>query len=281
MHKTCDLHTHSIFSDGTYTPTQLIDEAVGIGLSALALTDHNSVDGLPELISAAVDKPIEIVAGAEFSVDYNGTELHLLGLFIPQVYFSQVTDRMTAYNQRKEQSNIDLIASLRRTGMVLDYDAIKNATPNRRINRAHIAAAMLQKGYVGSVAEAFETYLSKTSGYYREPRRLTVWEMLDFIRSIGAVSVLAHPFLQMSEYELCHFLPLARDGGLVGMECYYVSYDEATTDISLRMADEIGLLRSGGSDFHGTRKPGISLGCGKGNLKIPHAWYLELKRKAK
>ena len=277
----CDLHTHSVFSDGTFTPAELIDGALEAELSAIALTDHNTVEGLPDLMRAASGKPIEIVLGSEFSVDYNETELHLLGLFIKPTYFSQISERMQEMMQRKEQSNINLIDSLSRVGIHLDYDEIKNATPSGKINRAHIASAMMKKGYVQSVAAAFDVYLSKSGGYYKEPKRISVWEMLDFMQSIGAVSVLAHPFLNLSEKELLQFLPAAKEKGLIGMECYYSLNDAATTDTSLRIANEFGLLPSGGSDFHGLRKPDIKLGVGKGNLKIPFEWYLALKEKAK
>ena len=280
MDKWCDLHTHSIFSDGTCSPAEIIDGAIKAGLSAIALTDHNTVDGLPDFMTAAKDKPIEAIPGAEISVDYNGTELHMLGLFIKPEYFPQISELMQVVMHRKEQSNINLIESLARIGIHLDYDEIKRTTPNGQINRAHIATAMTQKGYTHSIEEAFETHLSKSAGFYKEPQRITVWEALDFIQSIGAVSVLAHPFLNLSKNELADFLPLAKEKGLVGIECYYSLYDEETTAASLRIANDFGFLRSGGSDFHGSRKPGIRLGVGKGNLKIPYEWHLDLKHVA-
>ena len=276
----CDLHTHSIFSDGTYTPEELIDVAINIGLSAIALTDHNTVDGLPNFISASVGKNIDIVLGTEFSVDYDGKELHMLALFIKPQYFSQITELMNAVIIRKEQSYIDLIDALSSVGINLDYNEIKSLTPSGKINRAHIASAMMQKGYVSSIIEAFQTYLSKTGGYYKEAERINVWEMLNFINSIGAVSVLAHPFLNLREDELISFLTKAKEFRLAGMECYYPLYDDLTTEKSLKIADRFNILPSGGSDFHGLRKPDINLGVGKGNLKIPYEWFLALKEKS-
>ena len=277
----CDLHTHSIFSDGTWTPSELINGAINAGISALALTDHNTVEGLPHFIDAAAGKDIEAVLGCEFSVDYEEKELHMLGLFIDPKYFPQITDMMNDVMARKEKSNIDLVESLRNAGIILDYDKIKGATPSGKVNRAHIASAMLENGYVGSVKEAFSRYLKPSAGFYKEPKRLSVWETIDYIQSIGAVSVLAHPFLQLDDEGLVTFLPKAKEHGLVGMECYYSSNDEKQTADSLRIADAFGLLRSGGSDFHGTRKPDIELGVGKGNLRIPYDWYLALKEKSK
>ena len=270
MEKICDLHTHSVYSDGTFTPAEIIEEAIKIGLSAVALTDHNTIDGLHDFISAAHGKNIEIVTGAEFSVDYNGTELHILGLFIPTSRFDEVTALMSSVNKRKEQSNIALIESLNHAGFNLDYEEIKRSTPNGKINRAHIASTMVKKGYISSIKEGFDTVLSKSSGHYKEPVRLTASEIIEFIRSLGAFSVLAHPFLNLNEQELVEFLSSSK--GLNGMECYYSTYDEETTKKSLQIADKYGLICSGGSDFHGMTKPDIKLGVGRGNLKVPFMW---------
>ncbi|MBQ7377293.1 MAG: PHP domain-containing protein [Clostridia bacterium] len=275
----CDLHTHSFFSDGTCTPEEIVDGAIEAGLSAVALTDHNTVDGLRDFIAAARGKDIEIVPGAEFSVDYQGTELHILGLFIPPEAFGRVSERMESVNRRKEASNIALIDSLNRAGYCLDYEEIKGLTPNGKVNRAHIATAMVKKGYIGSVKEGFDTLLSKSAGHYQEPARLTAAEIIAFIKSIGAVPVLAHPFLNLSEQALVGFLSTAK--GLCGIECYYATYDGETTKKSLRIAEQFNLLCSGGSDFHGTTKPDIGLGIGKGTLRVPYACYLALRERAK
>ena len=275
--KTCDLHTHSIYSDGTYTPKEIIDSAINNGLSAVALCDHNTVDGLSDFLAAANNKNIQAVAGAEFSVDYNGTELHLLGLYIPEKHFDKIADLMKAVNDRKRQSNIDLIASLNKAGYEIDYNTIKNSTPNRKFNRAHVAAELTKKGYTDSREQAFETLLSPAAGHYKEPERLRFFKMIDFIKSIGAVPVLAHPFLNLTKAELEILLPLAKKQGLVGMECYYSLYDGATTKDAIDLAEKFELKYSGGSDFHGENKPDIKLGVGKGNLKIPYDWSVALK----
>lgn len=277
MDKICDLHTHSVFSDGTYTPEEIVDEAVKIGLSAVALTDHNSADGLSDFISASAGKNIEAVTGVEFSTDYNGTELHILGLFVKPRFFSQISELMLNINKEKEKSNLQLIDSLKRVGIYLDYEKIKNSTPNGMVNRAHIAGEMMKKGYTGSVTEGFEKYLSPSRGFYKPPQRLTSLKTIDFVRSIGAVSVLAHPFLSLDENELLRFLGSDASKGLNGIECYYSTNDSALTEKSLHIADEFGLIPSGGSDFHGERKPDIKLGMGKGNLKIPYECCLRLK----
>ncbi len=275
--KICDLHTHSVFSDGTYTPPEIIDEALKLGLSAVALTDHNTADGLPEFIGYAKDKEIEAVAGAEFSVDYNGKELHLLGLFIPEDSFSRVTELMKAVNDRKEQSNIDLVNALSEAGIYLDYNEIKKATPNGKVNRAHIAAVLTEKGYTESIKQAFKELLSPSVGYYKEPQRPTVWEMIDFVLEIGAIPILAHPFLNLSRNELEAFLPLAKERGLVGMECHYSTYTSEEAEVSVALAQRFGLKVSGGSDFHGANKPDIKLGTGKGELNVSYSCFEEMR----
>ena len=277
MKKLCDLHTHSTYSDGTYAPSEIIDNAVEIGLSAVALCDHNTVDGIPSFLNAAKDKDICAVAGAEFSVDYDGIELHILGLFIPPEYLSQVSNLMLEENIRKEKSNIDLIDSLSKDGIFLSYDEIKSAVSAKRINRAHIAAALTKKGYTSSINEAFKTVLSPEAGYYKEPKKITAFEILDFLISIKTVPILAHPFLNLTQNELLNFLPETKKHGLVGMECKYSSYDALTEKNSLLIADQFNLKYSGGSDFHGLTKPDISIGVGKGNLQIPYEWCLALK----
>lgn len=277
MEKLCDLHTHSLFSDGTYTPAQLIDTAVDAGLAAVALTDHNTVDGLEDFLAAAEGKPIEAIAGIEFSVDYDGTELHLLGLFLPPESFPAIRALMEDFIRRKEQSSRALTQALCRAGYEISYEKIKAATGNGYVNRAHIAAELTRLGYTPSVRAAFDELLSPAAGYYTEPKRPTVWEMIEYIRSIHALPVLAHPFLNLTEEQLNSFLPEAKQRGLAGMECYYSTYDPETTRLSLEMAEEFQLLPSGGSDFHGEVKPEIYLGRGKGALQVPYAWAQALK----
>ena len=274
----CDLHTHSVFSDGTLTPTELIDEALSKNLAAIALCDHNTVDGLPEFLSAAKEKDITAVPGAEFSVDYNGTELHLLGLFLPEDSFEKIGTMMQVMLDRKKQSNMDLIAALSKAGYDIDYETIRSRTPNGNFNRAHVAAYLTEEGYTTSRKYAFQTLLSKKGGYYKEPQRYTLWEMLDFLSVIGAVPVLAHPFLNLNETQLTELLPKAHEKGLIGMECYYSEYDAETTQKALDLADKFHLLYSGGSDFHGGNKPHIQLGTGMGNLQIPCAWMTQLQK---
>ena len=268
--KLCDLHPHSTCSDGTLTPTQLVELALEKNLAAVALTDHNTVAGLPEFLEAARGTELEAVPGIEFSVDYGDTELHILGLFVKPEHYGPITERVEDMLRRKEQSNIDLVKNLEQAGIFLSYEDIKAATTTGQVNRALIAAEMLRKGYVGSIQEAFSKYLKQSHGYYNPPKRPDAFETIRFIRSLGAVAVWAHPFLNLkTEEAIREFLPEACQAGLQGMEVFYPKFDENQTALALQLVKEFGLQPSGGSDFHGENKPDIQLGSGKGSLFLP------------
>lgn len=276
--KSCDLHTHSVFSDGTFTPEELIKEAQNKGLSAIALTDHNNIGGIERFKAEAKKTDVEAVAGIEFSTDYGDTELHILGLFLKEEYFPQVNERAKELIERKDESNRILVERLNGAGYEIDYDSIKKSTMGT-VNRAHIGEILYKKGYVSSIKESFTTLLSKNSPYYHTPKRLDVFETIDFIRSIGSIPILAHPFLDLDAPKLRIFLEKAVKFGLVGMETVYSTYDNGTTLLCKKIAKEFNLKESGGSDFHGERKPYISLGIGKGNLFIPYEFCENLRPK--
>ena len=282
MKKLCDLHTHSIFSDGTFSPSQLIDEAERLGLSAIALTDHNTVAGLPEFMAAAAHSSVDAIAGIEFSTDYQDIELHIVALFIQPEHYGPITRLTDDMNSRKQQSNIDLIENLNRAGYAICYDTIKSAMPTGEPNRALIAAELTRLGYTSSNKEAFQTLLGKNCGYYHPPKRIDVFELIEFTRSIGAVPILAHPFLSIKETDhLENFLSKAAASGLQGIETRYPLFSSEQTEILTTLADKYGLTQSGGSDFHGENKPDIRLGTGKDNLQVPLQFLNDLRLRTK
>ena len=273
----CDLHTHSVYSDGTYTPTELIAAAEKLNLSAIALTDHNTTHGLKEFSKAAEGKQVEAVLGVELSTDYGKIELHIVGLFLKEQDFPKIETLIAEMEKRKIESNIRLAENLKKEGYDVDYEELKSRTPRGHINRAHFAAELVKKGYASSVQEAFNTLLAKDGGFYEEPQRLPVYETIAFLKEIGATAILAHPFLNLTEEELRVFLQEAKKYGLDGMETEYSTYDEETTAKAKEIAKEFGLKESGGSDFHGGNKPHIALGIGQGNLAVPKE-FLEKMR---
>lgn len=277
----CDLHTHSTFSDGTDTPTALVALARERGLSAIALTDHNTVAGLPEFLEAAKGTSVRAIPGTEFSTDYRGTELHILGLFLKPEDFGVITERLEDYHRRKEQSNRCLVEKLNAAGYAIDYDRIKNSTPEGQVNRALIAAELTRLGYMESIQAAFKQLLSPKCGYYVPPTRPCPFETIRYIKSLGAVAVLAHPFLNLNEADLREFLKEAVPCGLDAMETLYSTYDEETTAAAKQVADDFGLLHSGGSDYHGGNKPHIQMGIGQGNLAIPQELITAMEERKK
>lgn len=263
-----DLHTHSHFSDGTYSPTELIESAAEAGLEAIALTDHNTVAGLAEFTQAAEDYDLAAIPGVEISAGYQGKEVHIVGLFLAPEVWGEVTDYLQVLNRRKTESNRALVHRLQEAGYRVDLDVLLQNTQGT-VNRAVIAAKMMELGYVSSIKEAIKGPLSQDKGFYVPPERLDAFEVIAFLRSVGAVSVLAHPYLSLEEAQIRAFLPEAKQHGLMAMETRYSTYTPETTEAAIRLAKEFGILESGGSDFHGQNKPDIRLGIGRGDLQVP------------
>ena len=276
----CDLHVHSHFSDGTWSPEELVAEAERLRLDAVALCDHNTVAGVPQFMAAGQGSSVQTVAGIEFSTDFQGTELHILALFVQPEHYDTINAMMEDWKKKKEQSNIDLVAALNRGGYDISYAEIRERG-NGYINRAHIAAELTKKGYTESAQDAFKKLLNPSRGFYQPPEKLLAYDIIRFIKSIGAAAVLAHPFLNLDEAGLRSFLPKAVACGLDGMEVLYPKYKPEQTVLAERIAEEFGILGSGGSDFHGDNKPDIAMGSGRGTLAVPTEYLLKLRQRAK
>lgn len=274
----CDLHTHSYYSDGSLSPHQLVKEASKLEFSAVALTDHNTIRGIDEFMRAGEEYGVNTVAGVEFSTDYLGNELHILALFVSPQHFDDITEIESEIAKEKIMSNDRLFERLKAGGYDVDYDRIK-AGSHGSVNRVHFAKELIRLGVVSSVNEAFNGILSPKGEFYQPPKKPDVFRILRFIRSIGAVSVLAHPFLNINETQLCEFLPQAKEHGLNAMEVYYSKFSAEQRERARVICDEFGLLCSGGSDYHGENKPDISLGIGRGDLSVPDEVYIRLKEK--
>lgn len=274
----CDLHTHTVHSDGSFTPTELVREAKKQNL-IIALTDHNTTSGLSEFMNEAERLDVVAVAGSELSCDHEGREFHLLGLFLKPEYYEAVEAICAEFISLKEKSNIDLVEKLKVAGYDIDYERVKTRNIKGNANRAHIAAELVERGYMPSVQEAFERLLDPKNGLYIPPKRPTLIWMIGYLRSIGAVPVLAHPLKEIGEERLREILPELKAAGLVAIETMHSSYDEEKIALSKRIAKEFNLLESGGSDFHGSIKPGVALRVGRGNIDIDEMVYLRLKEK--
>ena len=277
--KRCDLHCHSSFSDGTLSPTELIKLAKNSGISALALTDHNTSKGLAEFTEAGSVSGVITVPGCEFSTEWNNIEIHIVGLFFRRECWSEIEDFLELAQIAKHNSNMSLIKNLNEAGYKITAEEA-SALTGGEFNRAHVARVLMAKGYVKSVSEAFDTLLQPGQGFYNPVRRITSTAAIRFIKTYGAAAVLAHGLLSMSAAQMRKFLPEAKEAGLDAAETRYSEYDEEETAISVSLCKEFGLLQSGGSDFHGQTKPHISLGTGRGSLFVPYEFYENLRASA-
>ncbi len=271
-----DLHTHSHFSDGIPSPTQLVTMAEEKDLAAIALCDHNTVGGLPEFLEAGSKSTVETVPGAELTAGYKGKELHILALFIPAAQYDAVTKKMAPFRKAREESNRRLFHALRSDGFLLEEQRILKGSLDY-VNRLVFARELTRCGYTATPDEAFNTLLQPGLGYYEPAPREDAFEIIRFIRDIGALPVLAHPLYSVSEATLQEFLPRAKEAGLAAMETYYSKYDAEKTKCARVLAAQFGLFGSGGSDFHGNNDSDIQMGIGKGNLNIPYSVLENLK----
>ena len=279
----CDLHTHSFYSDGTESPAAIVALAKQAHLHAVALTDHNTIDGLEDFMQAGIQTGIQTVPGIEISTDWEGTELHILALFLPLRAFSAARTFTDIRNRCKEQSNHILCRRLNEAGYAVNYDEICAKTKAAVPNRAHFASALVERGYFDSVKAAFQSLLDRGAPFYQPTQNPDALQTIRSIRTWGAVPVLAHPLLQLQPPRLQKFLALACAVGLCGIEIWYTRFSAQQTQTLLDICHAFGLLPSGGSDFHGSRKPDIALGSGcGGNLYVPyaacHALQMALRR---
>ncbi|HHU84049.1 MAG TPA: PHP domain-containing protein [Clostridiales bacterium] len=254
-----DLHTHSHFSDGSDSPYMIVKKAKELGIT-VALTDHNSVEGLDEFVFAGKEYGVDVVPGVEFSTDYGEKEIHIIALFIDEEHYDTVRQLTAFADTLKEESNVILAANLNKNGYEVDYEEIRETTNDGRVNRVHFAKYLVDKKYVSSINEAFETLISKKSGNYIPPKRLDVFDTIGYIRMMNAVPIIAHAPLNLTIDELTGFLPKAKDHGLIGIETCYSLYNDDTSLKMKLLAKKFDLLESSGSDYHGTSKPDISLG---------------------
>ena len=275
----CDFHTHSIYSDGSKTPDELVLEAKMLNLYAIALTDHNTTGGVDEFLKVAEKYGVNAIGGVELSTDYLGSELHILGLFLEKHHYSIISEITDDLVLAKKKSNITLCKNLQERGFDIDYDEISFG--KKQINRAHIAKALVAKGYVSSTDEAFNTILSKEYGLYFPPKLKNSLDVIKQLRDCGIVTILAHPLLNISMGELAEFLPIAKNMGLCGMEAYYTRFSNEQTNNLIKLCNKYSLVASGGSDYHGDIKPNVRLSKGFGDLIVPDDVYDNLLNCAK
>ena len=277
MRDLIDLHTHSNASDGTYTPKELIAYAQEKELRAIALTDHDTMDGIEEVMEAAEGTLLEVIPGIELSTTWWGKDVHIVGLGIDwkDTHFRK---ELTYFQQSRDARNIKMIERLNEHGMDITYEAMKEAFPDSVWTRAHFARFLFEHGYVGSVSEAFDRYLGDRACCYVPREKVTPAQAIRLIHEGGGKAVFAHPVLcRFIDDRLIRAVKELKKAGLDGLEAMYSTYKPFEERNMIRLAKELSLCISGGSDFHGTNKPHIDLGSGMGNLKIPYSVWEKIK----
>ncbi len=273
-----DLHIHTTASDGTKTPTQVVELAREKGLSVIAITDHDTMSGVAEAREAGRRLGVEIMGGIEISTDYQGEDVHLLGYLLdPQ---SEALRQVLDWNVHgREKRNRIIVAALQADGCPISMDALEAAHPGTVIGRPHIAEALVNCGWAESVTDAFHRYLSPGCPYYRDRPRMPFPEAAEVILKAGGVPVLAHP-LQYGYplAQLEEFVAYGANCGARGLEVYYTGYDREQRALLKDLGRRNGLIDTGGSDFHGDRKPHIQLGTGDGALRVPEEVAAQLKQ---
>ncbi|MCR4618035.1 MAG: PHP domain-containing protein [Lachnospiraceae bacterium] len=285
-----DLHNHSTKSDGTYTPSELVVYAMEKGLSAFALTDHDTVDGLEEAISYAdqikngsvpfpdtavnaegKDHPVvpEIIPGIEFSTEWNGTDIHVVGLFIDYKN-EEFCKKLDGFIKSRDGRNEKMAQKLAGLGIGISYEGMLSMFPDCVLTRAHFARYLVEYGYVKSTKEAFERYLGHGCPGYVPREKVTPTQAVEMTLLAGGIPILAHPLIyDITEKQLESLICEMKKAGLVGIEALYCTHSASDERYVRGLASKYGLLISGGSDFHGENKPGLSMGTGYGSLYIP------------
>lgn len=266
--KFADLHLHTIFSDGTYTPQEVVLEASKQGLSCIAVCDHDTVEGIEPTIEIGKSAGIEVLAGIELTAECDGLEVHLLGYFVDYKR-KELIERLKAVKKIRVERIYKITDKLKDMGINLDPETILDISGVGTIGRLHIARAMVKDGIVKSVAEAFQRYIGDTAPAYIAGFRFSPMEAIKLIRESSGIPVLAHPYVLRKEALIPEFVSY----GLMGLEVYYPEHTQSMVNFYLELSKKYGLLVTGGSDFHGSAKPEIKVG----SVKIPYELVERLK----
>ena len=275
--KLIDLHVHSTASDGSFSPSEVVNLADKAGMTAIALTDHDTVSGVAEAINASADLDLQVVPGVELSCIYKEKEIHILGLYIDHTdedfnrYLSETA-------QKRASRNVEMLEAFCADGFDLTMEDLMLGSEKTTITRAHFARALCKKGYVSSPDQAFKKYLDPDRPYYRKREIITPEESIKAIREAGGFPVLAHPCQYKLGWKGIEDLVIElRSYGLLGLECFHSSNNQHESGKLRAIAMKHDLALTGGSDFHGAAKPDIRLGVGRGGLKISAAYLDTIK----
>nr|HID60197.1 phosphatase [Desulfobacterales bacterium] len=278
LRQTVDLHIHSNASDGTFSPLEILELARNAGLKAISITDHDTIEGSRCACEASFPQ-IEVLSGVEISTSFTPGTLHILGYLISLDHPVLDNTLKVLQNARKDR-NPKIIQRLRELGIDITYEEVLRVADGGQVGRPHIAHVLVKKGVVSDINEAFDRYLNTRGPAYVEKFRLSPTKAIQLILEAGGIPVLAHPFTLEIEEEktLDRVVYDLVQEGLKGIEVYYSDHKSKHTLQYLRLAKRYDLLITGGTDFHGERKPGVRIGVGRGNLNIPYRLVRELKK---
>jgi hypothetical protein len=266
--KYADLHLHTSFSDGTLSPEQIIQAAYRLGFSAVAITDHDILDGIEPALSAGKNCGVEVVPGVELSAESNGEEIHILGFYVDwkdQKFQRKLREFRTSRLARA----MKMVDKLNELGVNINYDDVLSRTNSKAVGRPHVAAAILEKGHVSSFSEAFSRFIGDDGPAYVSKQKLSPAEAITMVLDAGGVPVLAHPgMLQQS------IVPDLVSLGLMGLEAFHPSHSAQVSDYYCHLAKQYTLLVTGGSDCHGEAKDEKSMG----SVRLPYKHVKDLKK---
>jgi predicted metal-dependent phosphoesterase TrpH len=278
MKKIIDLHVHSNASDGSYAPAEVVRQAKAGGLAAMALTDHDTVDGLPEAVAAGETYGVEVIPGVEISAQFPGGTMHIVGLFV-DYHNGRLDERLAVLKQARLDRNPQIIKKLNDLGIHITMARVEEISGGGQVGRPHIARALMEAGYVGSLQEAFDKYLGYQRPGYVSKFRFPPETALAMIKEAKGIPILAHPFtLNLgSAFALKNLIIELKEQGLAGLEVYYSEHTPEQEALYLKLARELDLLVTGGSDYHGQNKPEITLGSMASQKKLTYDLVEALK----
>ncbi|MBQ9468847.1 MAG: PHP domain-containing protein [Clostridia bacterium] len=274
-----DLHTHSMISDGSMTPEELIDHASDAGLAAIALTDHDTVGGLDRAEARAQRRGIEFVPGVEISTEYK-TQIHVLGYYIDRSS-PYLNDAFSTMQEERKRTHERYLEVLNAAGLKMTDEEVRAVSGDAGIGRAHYARVMMDKGYVQSVKEAFDRYLHVGAPCYVKRDVMHAFDAIGLIHKAGGLAFFAHPHQTgLNDREIFELMTELKEHKLDGVEGYYSEYTPEMGEKFRKMASELGLLLSGGSDFHAKMKPHIEIGRGiNNNLFVDYSVLEKIKKR--
>lgn len=266
--KFADLHLHTIFSDGTYTPEDIVSGSIAAGISAVGVVDHDTVAGILPCIRAAEARDIEILPGIELSAEYDGKEVHILG-YLLDYQNEKLLGKLGTLKERRIERVYKITGKLKELGLDVEAEDVFEIAKGGTVGRLHIARVMAAKGLVGSVFDAFKMYIGDNCPAFVLGFKFSPVEAIKLIKGAGGIPILAHPYTLHND----DLIPIFVDYGLMGLEAHYSEHSQGMVNFYLRMAKEYKLLVTGGSDFHGVAKPEVKIG----SIKVPYELVEKLK----